>query len=87
MTDKFDPQSPEAQALAADALARREFLKKLGKYAAVTSVSTATLLTAQTATAASAAYCAKASCLPFIGSCSKGSYAGCRCTVFGCVPD
>lgn len=92
MTEKFDPASPEGKLLAENALARREFLKKLGKYAAVTSATTATLLTAKTATAASAAYCAKSSCtLNVLGATINNCSSGCKCPALvtllsPCVP-
>lgn len=54
MTDKSDQRLPdEAVATEEVADARRDFLKKLGKYAAVTSVGTSTLLVSSTASAAS----------------------------------
>lgn len=93
MTEKFDPASPEGKLLAENALARREFLKKLGKYAAVTSATTATLLTAKTATAASAAYCAGSTCLLGVGGIIlvNSCYSGCKCpggvsVLANCIP-
>ena len=52
MTDKSNQQSPD-QAVATEEVAdaRRDFLKKLGKYASVTSVGTAILLTSNISTA------------------------------------